>query len=81
MKQKINIKLKETPNWLRIFRRIYTYLGATGLASMITVYNLSADTQNKVFFWYGLGAVIIQAVCDFSFKTEPLEDLTPDPKN
>jgi hypothetical protein len=74
-------KLKDTPNWLRIVRRLYAYLGAGALGSMFTLYSIDTLTQNKVFFWYGVGAFTIQLICDMSFKQDPIEDLKPDPKD
>lgn len=74
-------KLKETPNWLRIARRFYTYLGAGTLGAMFTVYNINEITQNRIFFWYGVGAFTIQLICDMSFKQEPLDNLKPEPKD
>jgi len=74
-------KLKDTPNWLRIVRRLYAYLGAGTLGTMFTLYNIDPLTQNKVFFWYGVGAFTIQLICDMSFKQEKIEPLKPDPNN
>lgn len=72
-------KLKDTPNWLRIVRRFYAYLGAGTLGAMFTLYNIDTLTQNKVFFWYGVGAFTIQLICDMSFKQDKPEPLKPDP--
>lgn len=74
-------KLKETPNWLRMLRRFYAYLGAGTLGSMFTLYEVTEKTQNQVFFWYGVGAFAIQLVCDMSFKVDKIEPLKPDPKD
>lgn len=74
-----NKKLKATPDWLRMLRRFYAYLGAGTLASMFTIYEVSDKTQNQVFFWYGVGAFTIQLICDMTFKIDKPEDLKPDP--
>ena len=76
------IKLTQTPTWLRMVRRFYAYLGAGALGSMFTLYHVSDNVQNQVFFWYGVGAFVIQLVCDTTFKMEDDESyLKPDPKN
>jgi hypothetical protein len=74
-------KLKATPDWLRMLRRFYAYLGAGALAGMFTVYHVNEGLQNKLFFWYGVGAFAIQLICDITFKEDKLTDLPADPIN
>ena len=73
------IKLKETPTWLRIVRRIYTYLGVSFIGAVLGRLDISNESQILVMEFYLLGGVIIQTICDFSFKTEKLKDLPADP--
>ncbi len=61
----------------RKIRRIYTYLGSGVLGTMFALYNIPAITQNRIFFWFGVGAFIVQLWNDRD--KEPLKDLEPDP--
>jgi len=58
---------------LRKLRRIYAYFIGGGLTAFFAVYNVPTITQGKIYFWVGLGAVIIQAANDRS--KDPLPDL------
>lgn len=62
----------------RTFRQIYTYLGGGAMASYFTLYGIPLDTQAKVYFWFGVGAFIVQFLCDSTKETLP--SLKPDPK-
>jgi len=62
----------------RIFRQVYTYLGGGAMASCFAVYGVPLDLQAKVYFWFGVGAFIIQFLCDSTKETLPA--LKPDLK-
>ena len=62
----------------RTFRRIYTYLGGGAMASYFALYGVPLDTQAKIYFWFGVGAFVVQLLCDST--KEPLEPLQPDLK-
>jgi hypothetical protein len=62
----------------RTFRQVYTYLGGGAMASCFAAYSIPLDTQAKVYFWFGVGAFIVQFLCDSTKETLP--SLKPDPK-
>lgn len=63
----------------RKFRQIYTYLGGGAMASCFAAYSTPLDLQAKIYFWFGVGAFIVQLLCDSA--KESLPSLKPDPKN
>ncbi len=63
-------KLKETPVWLRITRKVYAHLGAGTLAA---IWEFAHLTEREMLFavaMYALGQYVIQTVCDVCFKKE-----------
>ena len=58
---------------LRKLRRIYAYIVGGGLTAFFAVYEIDVKLQNKILFWLGVGAIIIQALNDRS--KDPLPDL------
>ena len=73
----------KTPRWLSIFRRLYAYLGVTGLSTvLIGRYGISADDMLFAVEIYLYGAFAIQTICDaFFFKDESMEVYRIDPKD
>lgn len=62
----------------RRFRQIYTYLGGGTMASYFAVYGIELSTQAKIYFWFGVGAFVVQLLCDSA--KDPLPTLKPDLK-
>ena len=73
------IKLKPTPNWLRVVRKIYTYIGGSFIVSFFAITKMTDAEQVFAIQCYLLGGWLIQLVCDMSFKVEKPEPLKPDP--
>ena len=74
-------KLPETPTWLKIVRRIYTYIGGGSLLTILQYYNYSAKDTAFILSMYIMIGMVVQIICDVSFKTEKIQNLKPDPKN
>lgn len=71
--------MKETPTWLRIFRRLYTQLGVGTLTSILVFAGLTSREQVFVMAIYIYIGYAIQTICDLSYKKDPLEPLKADP--
>ena len=73
-------KLKETPTWLRILRRLYNQLGAGTLVVILVYAGLTDAQQVFAMAIYSFGQYAIQTICDLSYKIDKIEPLKPDPK-
>lgn len=69
------VRKKVTPAWLSWTRKIMVYLGGSTVLVM-TVEQLfpNPETQMLVVQWYLFLLGIVQLVCDFSYKKDPLKD-------
>ena len=67
---------KVTPRWLSVVRKLHTYLGGTTLLTGTLQHFGWTDSAALLFmgWWLALG-MLIQFICDMSFKKEPLEDM------
>lgn len=70
----------KTPKGLSIFRRLYAYLGATGLsASLVGRWGITDSDMLFILEIYMFGGIAIQVICDtYYLKEEPLKDLPKD---
>lgn len=70
---------KVTPKWLSILRKVYTYGGIATIISMLEGrWGLTLKDVALILELYGIGAIIIQALCDASSqKTEDVYKQTP----
>jgi hypothetical protein len=66
---------KITPSWLSWTRKLMVYLGGSTVLIM-TVEKLFTDPSTQMFAvqWYLFLLGIVQLVCDFSYKKDPLKD-------
>lgn len=69
-----------TPKWLSILRKLYTYIGVSGLFTAIQgKWGISAEDMLFIVELYLAGAVAIQTICDTYYIKE--EGFKPDPVN
>lgn len=73
---------KITPLWLSIMRKIYTYVGATALFSMLEGrFGLLPKDILLIIELYMFGGVVIQIICDASYAKDPLQDMPAEKSN
>ncbi len=55
----------KTPKWLSIFRRLYAYIGISGLSTaLIGNWGISEHDMLLIMIFYTIGGHAIQIVCD-----------------
>lgn len=73
---------KVTPRWLSIARKVHTYLGGSTLITMtLTRVGWSTDDVLLFFEWWAAVGMIVQFICDMSFKKEKVEDFPAEEKH
>jgi len=63
-----------TPRWLSIFRKLWTYIGNTGIITAFAGDALSDHDLVRVMILYNLLGFVIQLICDSYFRKEDIED-------
>ena len=73
----------KTPRWLSIFRKLYAYLGVTGLSTVLVGrYGITDKDMLFILEIYMYGLFAIQVVCDaYFFKDNSMEPYRVDPKD
>jgi hypothetical protein len=62
----------KTPRSVSILRKLYTYLGASGLFTAISgKFGIDSETMILIVELYLMGQIVIQVICDAYFFKEP----------
>jgi len=70
----------KTPKWLSIFRRLYAYIGISGLSTaLIGNLGISEHDMLLIMIFYTIGGHAIQIVCDaYGYAPERTSDFKPE---
>lgn len=72
----------KTPKWLSILRKLYTYIGTTGIFTALTGrFGLTAEDMVLILEIYIIGGFAIQTVCDTFFIKEKESKFPTEAKN